>query len=382
MPKVFNWQIGREMDYPFEEARPEKQLSMVFDTNKCIACQTCTIACKMTWTSGRGQEYMFWNNVETKPYGGYPNAWDRALLKKLGPGRWTAEGEYTGQTIFEAADGRVEKIKGILPSDDDWANPNHGEDLVAGGTAKQGMYIHEEEHPLWFFYLPRICNHCSFPACLAACPREAIYKRQQDGVVLIDQSRCRGYRECVKACPYGKPMFRPNHETSEKCVGCFPKLEKGLNTQCVEGCIGKLRGQGWISDPGKGTIREDHPMDYLVHVRKMALPLYPQFGTQPNVYYIPPVHVPASFLHQLFGPGVEHAIEEYKKAAQGDEVLAGLLLLFGSTPYIIDRFEVDKGVAKGWDKTGRLVATVPVTEPTTIRENYDKELDVFRMDVT
>lgn len=72
MPKVFNWQIGREMDYPYEEARPQKQFAMVLDLNKCIACQTCTVACKTTWTPGRGQEYMFWNNVETKPYGYYP----------------------------------------------------------------------------------------------------------------------------------------------------------------------------------------------------------------------------------------------------------------------------------------------------------------------
>lgn len=382
MPKVFNWQLGREMDYPFEEARPEQQMAMVFDTNKCIACQTCTIACKMTWTSGRGQEYMFWNNVETKPYGGYPNAWDKAVLEKIGEGRWTSDGEYKGKTVFEAADGRAEKIAGVLPSDDDWANPNHGEDLLAGGNVKQGMYIDQEKHPLWFFYLPRICNHCAYPACLAACPRQAIYKRPEDGVVLIDQSRCRGYRECVKACPYGKPMFRPNHETSEKCVGCYPKLEKGMNTQCVEGCIGKLRGQGWVTNPKHGKVREDHPMDYLVHVRKMALPLYPQFGTQPNVYYIPPMHVPPAYLHQMFGPGVEHAVEEYKKAGKGDEVLAGLLLLFGSTPHILDRFAVTGGVAKGWNKAGELVAEVPVTEPTTIRDHYDKTRDVYRMDVT
>ena len=382
MPKVYNWQLGREMDYPFEDARPEKQVGMVFDTNKCIACQTCTIACKMTWTSGRGQEYMFWNNVETKPYGGYPNAWDRALLEKLGPGKWSAEGKYIGKTVFEAADGRAELIAGLLPSDDDWANPNHGEDLIAGGSVDRGMYIHEDKHPLWFFYLPRICNHCAFPACLAACPRKAIYKRPEDGIVLIDQSRCRGYRECVKACPYGKPMFRPNHETSEKCVGCYPKIEKGLNTQCVEGCIGKLRGQGWVTDPKKGKIREDHPIDYLVHVRKMALPLYPQFGTQPNVYYIPPIHVPPPYLEQLFGPGVEHAVNEYKKAGAGDQELAGLLLLFGSSPYIIDRFEVKDDVAKGWNDKGTLVASVPVTEPTVVRKHYDKKLDVYRMDVT
>lgn len=79
MAKVKNWQIGREMEYPYEENRPQKQIAYVFDINKCIACQTCSVACKTTWTSGKGEETMFWNNVETKPYGGYPLRWDSRL---------------------------------------------------------------------------------------------------------------------------------------------------------------------------------------------------------------------------------------------------------------------------------------------------------------
>ena len=194
MPKVYNWQIGRDMEYPYEEARPERQIAMVFDVNKCIACQTCSMACKMTWTSGRGQEYMFWNNVETKPYGTYPTKWDLAILEKIGSGTWR-DGVYDGKTVFEAADGRTEKLAGILPSDEDWAHPNIGEDQITGGNMTRGAHINELPHKQWFFYLPRICNHCSYPACLAACPRGAIYKRPEDGIVLIDQSRCRGYRE-------------------------------------------------------------------------------------------------------------------------------------------------------------------------------------------
>ena len=379
MSKVWNWQIGREMEYPFDEAHPERQVAWVFDTNKCIACQTCTIACKMTWTSGRGQEYMFWNNVETKPYGGYPTKWDLAVLEKIGSGTWK-DGVYRGKTIFEAADGRGEKIAGVLPSDEDWAHPNIGEDQMVGESMPRGAHINSLPYPVWFFYMPRICNHCTHPACLAACPRGAIYKRKEDGVVLIDQSRCRGYRECVKACPYGKPMFRANHKVSEKCVGCFPKLEKGLQTQCVEQCIGKIRGQGWLSDP-RGKVREDHPIDYLVHVRKIALPLFPQFGTSPNVFYIPPVHVPASYLEQVFGPGVEDAVNAYR-AAKDDETLTGLLHLFGSSPEIMERFEVRKGVARAWDATGMLVADVPITEPAQVRPSYDRRRRVYRMDVT
>ncbi len=378
MPKVLNWQLGREMEYPYEEAHPDRQIAMVFDVNKCIACQTCSMACKMTWTSGRGQEYMFWNNVETKPYGGYPTAWDLAVLEKIGPGAWK-DGVYQGKTVFEAADLAKEKVAGVLPTDQDWAHPNIGEDQIAGGSVPRGAHMNELPHKLWFFYLPRICNHCSYPACLSACPRGAIYKRKEDGIVLIDQKRCRGYRECVKACPYGKPMFRANHEVSEKCIGCYPKVEKGLQTQCVEQCIGKIRGQGWISEGDE--IREDHPIDYLVRVRKIALPLYPQFGTGPNVYYIPPIHVPAAYLEQMFGPGVQHAIDTYKNA-KDDETLTGLLLLFGSSPQIMERFEVKDGVARGYNRERKLVAEVPLTEPAQMRPAYDWRRKVYRLDVT
>src|SRR3989304_754032 len=120
--KVKNWQIQREMAYSYEEMRPLKQYGAVFDLNKCIACQTCTKACKNTWTTGKGQEYMFWNNTETKPYGFYPLAWDVRILELLGPQKW--EGKiYKGKTIFEAArKGQV--ALGYTPEEMDWAHPN------------------------------------------------------------------------------------------------------------------------------------------------------------------------------------------------------------------------------------------------------------------
>ena len=56
---------------------PEHQISMVLDLNKCLGCQTCTMACKKQWTDGDGMDYMYWNNVETRPGQGYPRNWDR-----------------------------------------------------------------------------------------------------------------------------------------------------------------------------------------------------------------------------------------------------------------------------------------------------------------
>ena len=178
--------------------------------------------------------------METKPYGGYPQFWDVKILEKLhqaNPGgqRWdatTAEipgkpyGEFGGKTIFEAAqktlDPEGSRVLGYLPSDEEWNSPNIYEDNPVGKRGvpnqldKEGTEL--PVHSTWFFYLARICNHCSYPACLAACPRKAIYKRAEDGIVLVDQKECRGYRKCIEACPYKKVMYRGNTRISEKCV--------------------------------------------------------------------------------------------------------------------------------------------------------------------
>ncbi|KKL12383.1 hypothetical protein LCGC14_2536320, partial [marine sediment metagenome] len=81
MSKVYNWHLKREMQYPFDGFRPRRQFGAVFDINRCIGCQTCTMACRSTWTFSNGQEHMWWNNVETKPYGGYPQHWDVKTLE-------------------------------------------------------------------------------------------------------------------------------------------------------------------------------------------------------------------------------------------------------------------------------------------------------------
>jgi nitrate reductase beta subunit len=371
MARVHNWQIGREMSYWYPESRPKKQFAAIFDINKCIACQTCTLACKTTWTSGKGQEYMLWNNVESKPYGFYPLAWDLRLLKELGPQGWE-RGAYQGRTIFEAA-AAGERVLGWRPTDLDYANPNVGEDDCAG-VIENGANL-TVPHAVWFFYLARICNHCTYPACLASCPRGSIYKRPEDGIVLVDQGRCRGYQECVKACPYKKVFYNPMTGTSEKCIACYPKMEQGLQPQCFVNCIGKIRMAGWISRPEKAQA--DNPIDYLVHVKKVALPLFPQFGLEPNVYYIPPVHVPVPFLHQMFGPGVDHAIRTYR-AASADPDLAGLLGLFGCTEHVVPRWRRQGDTVIGMDDSRREILRVPMREPIHILPALDARHGVVR----
>ena len=252
-----------------------------------------------------------------------------------------------------------------------------GEDEITGIVDKGAHF--EGVHPMWMFYLARICNHCTNPACLAACPRKAIYKRDEDGIVLIDQERCRGYQECVRACPYKKTFYNLVSRVSEKCIGCFPRVEQGEVALCVESCIGKMRFHGYLTtqeDP-----RDNNPLDYIVKIRKLALPLYPQFGTAPNVYYIPPLHVPNGFLEQLFGPTVEAAKETYRNL-KDDSQLLGALLLFGASNRLIEYYEVRGEEVVGWDGTGVEVARVPFTEPAYIRDHYDTQRDVYRHNTT
>ncbi len=382
MPQVYNWQLGRKMNYPYEEARPQSQFAFVFNINRCIGCQTCSMACRSTWTFGRGQEHMWWNNVETKPFGGYPRFWDArllAMLEEANPKKQTWDtasersheapfGLFGGKTVFEAAENYAgtegpRRALGYIPTADEWAAPNVFEDHAAGARAELPASTNLPEHKVWFFYLARLCNHCGYPACLAACPRQAIYKRPEDGVVLIDQSRCNGYQKCVEACPYKKSIYRSTTGTSEKCVACYPRLE-GLDplispngepaeTRCMTSCVGKIRMQGLVPLESDGTWKRDpsNPIYFLVRERQVALPLYPQFGTEPSGFYIPPRWVPRGYLEQMFGPGVQNAIKQY---VCPDRELLAVLQLFRTTQQIIFRYAIEQGPK---------VAEVPVTMP-------------------
>jgi nitrate reductase beta subunit len=95
-------------------------------------------------------------------------------------------------------------------------------------------------------YLPRLCEHCLNPTCVAACPSGAIYKREEDGIVLIDQDKCRGWRMCVSGCPYKKIYYNWQTGKSEKCIFCYPRIEVGEPTVCSETCVGRIRYLGVV----------------------------------------------------------------------------------------------------------------------------------------
>ncbi len=317
---------------------PDRQLAMVFDLNKCLGCHTCAMSCKTQWTNEEGMDHMWWNVVNTMPGAGTPRDWE-----KMGGG-FDEQG----------------KLKpGQLPSDESFGKAwqfNHKE-VFQGGKGSQ-VHLQPQENPQWgpnwdedqgageypnsyYFYLPRICNHCKHPACVEACPRQAISKRKSDGVVLINEKRCRGYRFCVQACPYKRIYFNPQRDVSQKCIFCFPRIAKNVAPACARQCPGRLRFVGYRDDP-------DGPIYKLVDKYKVALPLHAEYGTEPNIFYVPPLsppkvgsdgkllrkeaRIPIEYLRELFSDKVDSALETLKheiakrKSGEKSELLDTLIV--------------------------------------------------------
>ncbi|WP_300524962.1 4Fe-4S dicluster domain-containing protein, partial [Aminiphilus sp.] len=206
-------------------------------------------------------------------------------------------------------------------------------------TGKEDVNFHGLEHEVFLqfrnvfmLHLPRICEHCLNAACVASCPSGAIYKRDEDGIVLVDQERCRGWRFCVSGCPYKKVYFNWKTGRSEKCLFCYPRIESGMPTLCAETCVGRIRYIGvllydaekiysaaatpydrdvygaqmaMLLDPGDPEVRAQaardgippniidaalrSPVYKLAVAWKLALPPHPEFRTLPMVWYVPPL---------------------------------------------------------------------------------------------
>ncbi|NYD66969.1 nitrate reductase subunit beta [Agromyces atrinae] len=352
------------------------QMSMVMNLDKCIGCHTCSVTCKQAWTNRTGVEYVWFNNVETRPGVGYPRGYEdqekwgggwvrnkRGRLSLRSGGRlaklsrifsnpklpeisdyyepWT----YEYDTLLNAPQGAhtpVAKPKSLITGKDMKISWSANWDDNLGGSAEtlaeDPILQHMSEHvttefeKTFMFYLPRICEHCLNPSCVASCPSGAMYKRVEDGIVLVDQDACRGWRMCVSGCPYKKVYF--NHKTgkAEKCTLCYPRLEVGLPTVCSETCVGRLRYLGLVLyDADKvaeaASVENEHdllesqrsvfldphdpavieaaraegiPEDWieaaqaspiwkLISDYKVALPLHPEYRTMPMVWYIPPL---------------------------------------------------------------------------------------------
>jgi nitrate reductase beta subunit len=348
---------------------------MMFHLDKCIGCHTCSIACKNVWTDRKGAEYMWWNNVETKPGTGFPTAWENQdrygggwEKTKSGLVQLRSSGRYRGlanifhnpklpviddyyepwtyryQDLFDAPAGddqptarAVSMITGKpmeIKAGPNWDDDLSGSQVYAANdpnlTQAERAQLFEIER-LVFFYLPRICNHCLNPACVAACPSGALYKRGEDGVVVLNQNRCRAWRHCVSACPYKKTYFNWSSGKSEKCILCYPRLETGQAPACFHSCVGRIRYLGVllydadriaetagkddlelveaqrdiILDPTDPKVIEaarqagihdsvleaaaKSPVYRFVKEWKMALPLHIEYRTLPMLFYVPPL---------------------------------------------------------------------------------------------
>jgi nitrate reductase beta subunit len=353
------------------------QIGMVLNLDKCIGCHTCSVTCKNVWTSRKGVEYAWFNNVETKPGIGFPQQWEnqdkwnggwiRKINGKIEPRQGSkykimrnifanpdlpeiddyyepydfdyqhlhtskeSKNPPTARPYSVITGKRMEKIEG---------GPNWEEILGTEFSSRsrdtnfdniqKDMYGEFEN--TFMMYLPRLCEHCLNPTCVAACPSGSIYKREEDGIVLIDQDKCRGWRMCVSACPYKKIYYNWKTGKSEKCTFCYPRIEAGEPTVCSETCVGRIRYLGVLLydadrieaaasceneqdlyqqqldvflDPFDEQVlaqarAEGIPESWLTAAQaspvykmaidwKVAFPLHPEFRTLPMVWYVPPL---------------------------------------------------------------------------------------------
>jgi tetrathionate reductase subunit B len=127
------------------------------------------------------------------------------------------------------------------------------------------------------FFVPKLCNHCTHPACVQVCPTGATYKTE-DGVVLIDHTYCIGCQYCVQACPYGARFFNEEKGVTDKCTWCYHRITKGLQPACVEVCPVGARIFGDRND--KQSLISQFIQNHRVQV------LRPETGNAPNVFYV------------------------------------------------------------------------------------------------
>lgn len=353
------------------------QIAMVLNLDKCIGCHTCSVTCKRVWTSRKGVEYAWFNNVETKPGTGYPTDWENQ-------GKWKGGWVRTQDgNIHPRMGGKLSVLSHLFanpdlpdidqyyePFDFDYGilqssletstsptarpisaitgqrmkkiekGPNWEDDLggdFASRSQDQNLQGIEKEilgqfENTFMLHLPRLCEHCLNPACVAVCPSGAIYKREEDGIVLIDQDKCRGWRMCISGCPYKKIYYNWQTGKSEKCILCYPRLEHGDPTLCAESCVGRIRYMGVLLydadqiakaasvkdeqtlyeaqlsiflNPFEDAVitkarEEGIPEPWLEAARKspvyklaidwkLALPLHPEYRTLPMIWYVPPL---------------------------------------------------------------------------------------------
>ena len=156
-------------------------------------------------------------------------------------------------------------------------------DVPLGYTRSWVEYTEKGNYPdVSRAFLPRLCNQCSDPHCVTVCPTGATYKREEDGIVVIDPDTCIGCKYCIQACPYDVRFINPDTGTADKCDFCLHRVEKGVMPSCVNTCPGKARIFGDLNDP-------DSEISKVLNTNNVTV-LRPEIGTKPNVFYIDADH--------------------------------------------------------------------------------------------
>lgn len=97
------------------------------------------------------------------------------------------------------------------------------------------------------------CMHCSEPGCVAVCPAEAVTKRPEDGIVVVDRSECIGCGSCAESCPFGAPQYGKDG-TMQKCDMCVERLARDKQPVCVETCPGEALQFGTMEQLSKLAV--------------------------------------------------------------------------------------------------------------------------------
>jgi Fe-S-cluster-containing dehydrogenase component len=216
-------------------AKPELRWGFLVDTHKCVGCGFCVKACKIE------------NDIPLEA--NVTRTWVERYVM-------TRQGETLMDTPKGALNGYTSKL---IDQNSSGMKPVPDEDITQA------------------FFVPKLCNHCSIPACVQVCPVGATYQAA-DGAVLVDRTWCIGCGYCIMGCPYGVRFFHPVAHVADKCTFCYHRITQGKDTACAQACPFGARQIGNLRDP-------NDPVAKAVLTQRVGI-LRDEYGTKPNVYYI------------------------------------------------------------------------------------------------
>lgn len=237
-----------------------KKLGLVIDLDTCVGCHACAVACKQWNAAGFSAPL-----TDEQPYGRDPT------------GVW------------------FNRVHSYELAATDFATPAHdpgAHDALGVSTstthacASTTPLAQLDAQPAMTLHFPRSCLHCETPACVTVCPTGASYKRAEDGIVLVDESKCIGCKLCSWACPYGAREYSAVEGVMKKCTLCVDRIyneqleEAERQPACVQACPTRARHFGDLGDP-------DSKVSTLV-VERSGVDLMPELGYKPVNRYLPP----------------------------------------------------------------------------------------------